>query len=193
MKLSSIRRSSYVIWFGMVFFAVCWIAAALADPSWEFGVATMSELGISDTVAKYWFLAGCVGAGFCLTLYGIFEVSTTTNKIHRYVYYILQLAGILLVGVGVFTMDFGRMHSFFAVTFFLTMAIVMVVYASYAVNEKKMFMSMFTWIILGFAVVLLAITPIALVEPISVILFAIWILSVDVLKYIRVEDLCLES
>ena len=185
MKLSSIRRSSYVIWFGMVFFAVCWIAAALADPSWEFGVATMSELGISDTVAKYWFLAGCVGAGFCLTLYGILEVSTTANKIHRYVYYILQLAGILLVGVGVFTMDFGRMHSFFAVTFFLTMAIVMVVYASYAVNEKRMFMSMFTWIILGIAVVLLAITPIALVEPISVILFAIWILSVDVLKYYR--------
>jgi hypothetical protein len=73
------------------------------------------------------------------------------------------------------------------------MAIAKVIYASYAVNEKRMFMSMFTWIILGIAVVLLAITPIALVEPISVILFAIWILSVDVLKYIRVEDLCLES
>lgn len=188
MKLSDIRRSSYVLWISVVFFIACWVVAALSDPSWKFGEHTMSELGISDTVARYWFLIGCVGAGFCLTLYGIFEASTTSPKMHRYVYHILQLAGILLVGIGVFTMDFGRTHTFFTVTFFLTIAIAMIVYSSYTITERKTFLSAFTWIILGISIVLLATTSKALTEPIGVMMFMIWILIVDTSKYIRSDN-----
>lgn len=188
MKLSDVKRSSYILLIGLVFFAICWISAALADRTWEFGVQTMSELGISDTAARYWFLIGCVGTGFCVTLYGMIEAANATLGLQRYFYRILPLAGVLLIGIGIFTMDFGKIHGFFAITFFLTIYVAMIVYALYATYEKKTLISAITWIIIVIGAILLVLTKIAFVEPVFVILFMVWIGAIDMSKYIWKND-----
>lgn len=182
MNLTGIKRSTYVLFVGIVVFAICWIAAVLIDGTWVFGVNTMSELGISDSSAKYLFLIGCVEAGICLIIYGAMMVRKTKSLLPRVVYYIFQVAGFSLAGVGVFTMD-NSMHGFFTILFFTLTGISVIIYAIYAISQKDHLLSLISTGIVVTSVILIVFTPIAFVEPIFVILFMIWVLILDTSLY----------
>ena len=182
MRFSELDRSSYVLYIGILFFAGCWIAGALIDRSWTFGVNTMSELGISDTFARYLFLAGCVGAGLCVSLYGYFESSETGSALKQYSFYALIPAGLFLIGVGIFTMDYGIVHTIFTGLFFGTLCIVMIIYMIYSRRKRHCQVAIPTFLILVTGVVLIIMTPLAFVEPIFVILFMAWMILINVSK-----------
>lgn len=182
MRFSEFDRSSYILYVGIFFFAVCWIAGALIDRSWTFGVNTMSELGISDTFARYLFLAGCIVAGLSVSLYGYLESRETKTVLKQYSLYALILAGIFLVGVGIFTMDYGIVHSIFAWLFFGTLYIVMIIYLVYLRRKRHCQVALPTFLILVTGVILIIATPLAFVEPIFVILFMAWMILINISK-----------
>ncbi|MGI6472733.1 MAG: DUF998 domain-containing protein [Candidatus Methanomethylophilaceae archaeon] len=182
MRFSELGRSSCVLYIGILFFAVCWIAGALIDRSWIFGVNTMSELGISDTFAKYLFFAGCVVTGVCISLYGYMEGRETETVLKKYAFCALIPAGVFLIGVGVFTMDYGILHSIFTWLFFGTLYIIMIIYMIYSRRRRNCHVAILTFAILVTGVVLIALTPLAFVEPIFVILFMVWMIVVDITK-----------
>lgn len=182
MNLSEIKRSTYILFAGIIVFAICWISAVLIDGTWVFGVHTMSELGISDSFAKYLFLIGCVEAGICMIIYGAMIVRETKLSIPRAIYYIFIVAGFSLAGVGIFTMDYS-MHGVFTIAFFSLVSIILIVYAVYTTLQKNYILSLISTGIIITATILIIFTPIAFVEPVFVILFLIWILIIDSSRY----------
>ena len=182
MDLTEIKRSTYILFVGIAIFAFCWIAAIFVDGTWVFGVHTMSELGISDSFAKYLFFIGCVEAGMCVAIYGFIMARETKSLLHRSVYYVFQIAGFFLVCVGIFTMDYD-IHGFFAVTFFALIGISIMIYAIYAASQKKCLLSLISTVVVITGVVLMIFTPLAFMESVFVILFLFWILFVDITRY----------
>lgn len=182
MDLSKIERSTYILFTGIVVFAICWISAVLIDGTWVFGVNTMSELGISDTFAKYLFLIGCVAAGLCMISYGAQMALKTDVMLSRVFFHIFQIAGFSLAGVGIFTMD-TSLHGFFTILFFTLICIIMIFHAIYTVLQKNYPLSLISIGIIVSGAVLIVLTPIAFIEPIFVILFMIWVIIIDSLKY----------
>lgn len=176
---SGTKIPSMVLFIGIALFAFCWMGAVLLDPSWTFGVNTMSELGISETDAKYLFLIGCAGTGICTCVYGALMAYSLKPPLLRSVFVILSIAGIFLMGVGFFTMD-TDLHIVFTVAFFVSVALCMVSYIPYAAfAEENYLLAIYTVVLLVANILLLLLTPLAFVEPVAVILFMVWILSIN--------------
>ncbi len=190
MRFMELKRSSYILLAGVLFFAFCWIVGVILDDSWTFGVNTMSELGISDTFAKYLFLAGCVVTGLCISVYGYIENRETGISLKDYAFYVLILSGILLIGVGVFTMDYGIIHNIFAWLFFGSLYIVMILYTIYSVKIKNYGVAILTFVILITGVLLIILTPLAFIESVFVILFMAWMIIIDISKYTNGMCIC---
>jgi hypothetical membrane protein len=187
MNPTEIKRSTYILFTGIVVFAICWIAAVLIDGTWIYGVDVMSKLGISDSFAKYIFLIGCVEAGICIFIYGFIMARETRMLLRRVVYYIFQIAGFLLMGVGVFTMDYD-IHGFFAVTFFAMIGISVIIYAIYAALQKNRLLCLTSTGVAIAGILMMSFTPLAFVESTFVILFLIWILIIDLSEYTCKND-----
>ncbi len=83
----------------------------------------LSDLGVSP-VANL-FNAGLIICGICCTIFSIgFLISINEKKyLMRTGSIILCLATISLIGIGVFSEDFGVMHFYFSVTFFVLLLI----------------------------------------------------------------------
>ncbi|MEA4978108.1 MAG: DUF998 domain-containing protein [Methanomassiliicoccaceae archaeon] len=176
---SGTKIPSVILMIGIALFAFCWMGAVLLDPSWTFGVNTMSELGISKTNARYLFLIGCLGTGICTCIYGALMAYSLKPMLLRSVFIILSVAGIFLMGVGFFTMD-TDLHIVFTAAFFISVALCMVIYALYvAFAEENYLLGIYTAVLIVVNVLLLLLTPLAFVEPVAVILFMIWILSIN--------------
>ncbi len=176
---SGTKIPSVVLFIGIVLFALCWTGAVLLDPSWTFGVNTMSELGISKTDARYLFLIGCLGTGACTCLYGALMAYSLKPLLLRSVFTILSIGGIFLMGVGFFTMD-TDLHIVFTVAFFISIALSMVNYTLYvAFAEENYLLATYTALLIVANILLLLLTPLAFVEPVAVIMFMVWILSIN--------------
>ncbi len=176
---SGTKIPSVVLFIGMALFAFCWIGAVLLDPSWTFGVNTMSELGISETGARYLFLIGCAGTGMCTCIYGALMAHSLKPLFLRSVFIILSISGLFLMGIGFFTMD-TDLHIVFTAAFFISIALCMINYALYvAFAEENYLLAIYTAILIVANILLLVLTPIAFVEPVAVILFMVWILSIN--------------
>ena len=106
-------------------FAAVWIAAALLDPSWEFGVNTLSDMGVSDVQATaYLFNYGCIATGVLIVVYGLGK-SKQDGRLGRASGYLVAAAGLFLALVGVFDKGFGdgTMHLAVAYPFFAFLAL----------------------------------------------------------------------
>jgi hypothetical membrane protein len=176
---SGTKIPSVILFVGIALFALCWIGAVLLDPSWTFGVDTMSELGISETNARYLFLIGCAGTGICTCAYGALMTYSLKPLLLRSVFAILSVSGIFLIGIGFFTMD-TNLHVVFTVAFFISIALCMVNYTIYAAfAEENYLLAIYTAVLIATNILLLLLTPLAFVEPVAVILFMVWILSIN--------------
>ncbi len=176
---SGTKIPSVILFIGIALFALCWIGAVLLDPSWTFGVDTMSELGISGTNARYLFLIGCLGTGVCAFAYGALMAYSLKPVLLRSVFIILSVAGIFLMGVGSFTMD-TDLHIVFTAAFFISIALCMIDYTLYVASaEENYVLAIYTAALIVGNVILLLLTPLAFVEPVAVILFMVWVLSIN--------------
>jgi len=99
-------------WFGVLgvaVFLICWVAATVADPSWEFATNTLSEFGISDTDAAYFFNYGCcILTGALLAIFGVGNVLTAKNNGYLVGGLLLIVGSAFLALVGIVTMNYGN-------------------------------------------------------------------------------------
>ena len=113
-------------------FAAVWLAAATSDPSWELGVNTLSDMGVSDvSLTENLFNYGCVAAGFLVVLFGLGR-SSFGDRAGRASGYLTAAAGLFLALVGVFDKGFGDGNMHLAVAYLFFALLALAVFASIA-------------------------------------------------------------
>lgn len=108
---------------GIIIFSICWICAVILDGTWVFGENMVSDLGVSDTDAKYFFNYGCIAAGIIIYVYGILTAYFNKLTLDRVCYVLIAIAGMFLIGVGTFTEDLGWPHNLCAYSLFIAVFI----------------------------------------------------------------------
>lgn len=115
----SLLTAVFVFW-------ICWLAAALADTGWFFGMEVTSALGVTDDdPSKYFFNFGCIFAGVILSLGGVAR-SFYTKGSDRNAGLCFIPSGILLAIIGAIPMDVAR-EFHYTVAFIFAAFIVMAV------------------------------------------------------------------
>lgn len=86
-------------------FTLAWLFASQIDTSWVFGTDMLSDLGVSDTDAKYFFNYGCVIAGLLILVFGAYGATLDESVGHQIASILLIFAGAMLAGLGLFPQD----------------------------------------------------------------------------------------
>ncbi len=111
-----------------LFYAAVWIVAAASDPTWVFGESMVSELGISDVqLTADLFKYGCIIAGLLIFVFGLGK-AYTQKEANRTSGILIAIAGIFLILVGVYNMNYGNgnIHNTVACLFFAFMALAVI-------------------------------------------------------------------
>ena len=103
-------------------FLAFFITAMILDPGWRIGGMWLSDLGVRQ--AAWAFNTGCVLAGlliipFALSAPHLFHRGRLTGVGAGF----FTLAGVFLVGVGVFTEHFGVVHGIVSIGFFASLVL----------------------------------------------------------------------
>jgi Predicted membrane protein len=168
---------------GIVTFVISWICAIAMDPSWTFAENTLSEFGISDTDARYFFNYGCcIISGALIALFGFGNIICAKNSGYQAGGVLLMIAGAMLALVGLVTMDVGNgnLHNYVAGTMalFLLLSMIALAAANWIADRK-----MLSGISIVFVCVLVAMMlnyTVAELEAYGVFLIAIWLLTESV-------------
>ena len=163
----------------VIVFAIFWALSTQLDPSWKFAVNTLSEFGISGTLAEYTFNYGCcVLCGTLMTLFAIGNLRKATNRGYRMGSILLIIGGILLAFVGIVTMDVGdgTPHDIVAqsMTLFLVLSAVAFAFGNWKTGNKIV-----TGIVLAMVCMIISMVinfTVAQLEAYGIILIMIWIL-----------------
>jgi hypothetical membrane protein len=126
MELKRFFVSKYVGLLGIIgpIIAISLILISIALSPWfSWWDNALSDLGVSSVAIL--FNAGLILCGICCTIFSIgFLISTDKKKwLRRIGSVILCLATIALIGIGVFSEDFGILHFYFSVAFFVLLMI----------------------------------------------------------------------
>ena len=168
---------------GIVTFVISWICAISLDPSWTFAENTLSEFGISDTDAQYFFNYGCcIISGALIVLFGFGNIICAKNSGYQAGGVLLMIAGAMLALVGVATMDVGNgnLHDYVAGTMalFLLLSMIALTAANWTADRKLW--SGVSIVIIFVLVAMILNYTVAELEAYGVILIAIWILMESV-------------
>ena len=110
------RRASYWGIFSVLVFAVSWITAVVLDGSWAYGVNMVSDLGVSASFgARIAFTIGCVVGGLGFMAYGYSVMRSCSRPLVKLTYAMSMLAGLCLIGVGLFN-EMNLLHYPFALS-----------------------------------------------------------------------------
>lgn len=161
---------------GVAAFIIAWVCAASIDSSWEFAVNTLSEFGISDTDARYYFNYGCIITGAIIAIFGFGHVSTARNSGHTAGGILMIVGGVFLALIGLVTMDVGNgnLHNYVAISaaLFLFLAMIAIGAGNWAAGNK-----LFGGVTLVFVCVFIAMAltyTVAELEAYGIILAMIW-------------------
>lgn len=168
-------------WFGIIgvaTFIIAWVCAASIDTAWQFGVNTLSEFGISDTDAKYFFNYGCMITGAFVALFGFGQTVNAKNGGYSAGGIFFVIGGVLLALIGVVTMDVGNgnLHNYVAISaaLFLFLGMIAVCAGNWKADRKIV-----AGITIVFAFVLVAMAvcyDTAKLEAYGIILAMVWFL-----------------
>lgn len=176
MQLISNKEKTAVIGLlGIAVFSICWICAVISDGRWVFGINMVSDLGVSDTNAQYFFNYGCVAAGMIIYIYGILTAYFNKSTLDRVSYVLIALAGMFLIGVGTFTEDLGWPHNLCAYSLFIAVAISAIIRLVLDLIHKDTISAAVTAVLIA-AVVIIAVTQIfPFLEAFAIIIILVWI------------------
>lgn len=140
MKVVKDRSTSFA-WAGMIgvaAFIIAWLCAESIDTAWQFGVNTLSEFGISNTDARFYFNYGCMVTGMLIAVFGVGRAVYSKNAGHIAGGVLLLFGGVTLALIGVFTMNDGTLHDIIAVfaALFVFSAIIAVAAGNWAADRK---------------------------------------------------------
>ena len=163
---------------GAIGFSVLWIATVLIDGSWVFGEMTLSELGDPSRPADMLFNISCILSGLVLAVFAFAMRSMQKVKLVRASMGLAGAASVFLIGVGLFPIHIDFWHGLFSWAFFLTMmtAIILSVPGDWSRGGRARGIAGVSGFMVLVAVLLLALTPLALAEAIAVIFIMVWVL-----------------
>lgn len=161
---------------GVAAFIIAWVSAATIDTSWEFAVNTLSEFGISDTNARYFFNYGCLITGALVAIFGFGHTLSAKNGGHTAGGILLVIGGIFLALIGVITMDVGNgnLHNYVAggMGLFIFLGMVAIGAGNWFAGRK-----MFAGITLIFACIIIALVvtcTVAELEAYGIMIAMVW-------------------
>jgi len=165
-----------------LFFTAMWIAATVVHGSWNFGLDTLSELG-GDVPSRCIFnvaaiVSGLLGIPFALAL----ASHLVPRKLGILGGYVLAIASIGLIAVGLFPIDTGRAHTIASI-FFFCMAGIAALLLLHPLAMRAGFVSapfIATMILIVVSIAFLALTSVPLAEAITVSGLLLWILIMSV-------------
>lgn len=174
------RAGSWCGLAGSSIFLIAWATATAATPGYSFGGQWVSDLGVR--AGAPFFNAGAIMAGilsipFAVTLAIVLRPSRLGIAGSTF----LALAGIFLMGVGIFTENAGETHWIVSISFFSLMLISMTLLSYPLFRSATMgpwsgqFTATIVLIGIGF-VILYGMGPLA--ETVAVLLIAIWSLAI---------------
>ena len=185
MRFPELRIIGYIAIAAPLLFVTLWISSATIDGSWQFGVNSLSDMGISDNVVSaFLFNFGCMITGILGMVAGAGMVIYGKRALR--VGGAMYIIGMLFLSlVGVFTLDNYDMHRFVATTFSVMSGLAIVVSS---VSDWKVSWYLYADIVLiGFSVVVFVTTQFEMWEPLITIASMIWALILGI-KILRNEE-----
>lgn len=173
---------------GIIIFSICWICAVILDGTWVFGENMVSDLGVSDTDAKYFFNYGCIAAGIIIYVYGILTAYFNKLTLDRVCYVLIAIAGMFLIGVGTFTEDLGWPHNLCAYSLFIAVfisAILRIILD--LINRDRVFAAVTSVLIISTIIVAVTQT-FPFLEAFAIIIILIWITLVCLKTIIKTKE-----
>ena len=185
MRFPELRIIGYIAIVAPLLFVTLWISSATIDGSWQFGVNSLSDMGISDNaVSAFLFNFGCMITGVLGMIVGagLIVYGKRTLKVGGAVYIIGML---FLSLVGVFTLDNYDMHRFVATSFSVASGLAIVISS---VSDWKVSWYLYTDItVIGFSITAFMVTHFEMWEPLITIASMIWVLILGI-KILRKEE-----
>lgn len=163
-------------------FAVVWVIAANADPSWVLGENTLSDMGVSDVqLTADLFNYGTMLCGVLILIYGIGK-AYCESRCSRASGCMLAIAGIFMIGIGYMTKDVGNgnLHEIVAYLFFLFLLIAVITSAFGDWAEGKKLNVAVTIILFLITLWALAFDTLAMAEAVAVACALVWIIAESV-------------
>lgn len=173
---------------GIIIFSICWICAVILDGTWVFGENMVSDLGVSDTDAKYFFNYGCIAAGIIIYVYGILTAYFNKSTLDRICYVLIAIAGMFLIGVGTFTEDLGWPHNLCAYSLFIAVfisAILRIILD--LINRDRVFAAVTSVLIIS-TIIVAATQTFPFLEAFAIIIILIWITLVCLKTIIKTKE-----
>ena len=161
--------------FTSLLFPAMWAIAAKLDKDWTFGHNSLSAMGVSSVpLTAILFNVACIVTGALIVLY-FYELAKKDHGGGVAGAYIASLSGVFLSMVGVFNLNTGAFHYFFATVFGLLATTGVVFYTMRDINRRCGPQSIltFTMLLLGLFVTLNF--RFEIWEPIVVILGLAWL------------------
>lgn len=101
----------------------CIFSAIFLSPWFSWTKNALSDLGVSETSATL-FNPGLVTSGILILVFAAGIIEAFSNRVLRRVgALILVLGAISLCGIGIFTEEWGRLHLYFSLAFFMLIPI----------------------------------------------------------------------
>ena len=168
-----------------IVFALLWIASATLDGEWQFGVDSLSRMGISENaLAAALFNYGCMFVGICGIIIGI-GMAVHIRGPGMIVGALYAIGTLFLMLVGVFPMDQPDIHYAVASTFgvFVSLALC----AAAAMDYYNMWHPELDAMIVILSLILIGTQEFAMWEAVLVIFTMYWT-AVQGIKMIVLKD-----
>jgi hypothetical membrane protein len=127
-KISSMERPVKIGFFGPLIAIVCIIAAIILSPGFDWfvnalsdlGHYTRTDLGPYKLIGAIVFNSGLIITGLLMLYYAIWFLRGTTDIITKIGIIPLIVSVLFLISIGIFSENFGELHYWVSVGFFLT-------------------------------------------------------------------------
>lgn len=157
-------------------FAIAWIVAACGDTTWVVGEKTLSMLGVSDVqVSADAFNYGCIVTGALFAIFGVGKAAFE-KRCNSASGAMMVVAGLALIGIGVFTKDFGNGNAHLAVAyaFFFFLAVSAILSGIGDYQEKRTIPTAVTVVLFMTAFGSFALQSMEMAEAVTVACALIW-------------------
>ena len=170
-----LRGSTFIGLLGIAVFSLCWLCAVLIDSSWTFGTNMVSDLGVSDTYARYFFNYGSIIAGVLLCAYGLLSTYYSKPVFERISYLLISLAGAFLIGVGSFTENTGWPHNLSAYSLFILSALSAIIRMFIDLKHRDFVPAAITFLLIVSTVAVAYVETFPFLEAFAIIILLIWL------------------
>lgn len=185
MRIPCLKMFGYTAIGAPLLFAVCWILSASTDGSWQFGVNSLSDMGISDNaVSAFLFNFGCIITGILGIIIGFGML--TYGKRTLWIGAIPYMVGMMFLSlVGVFTLDNPNVHDRVASAFGLFTGIALIIASA---SDWRLSWYLYADVILLVLSVFEIMTqPFPMWEAVTTIVTMVWVFILG-LKVMRNEE-----